>query len=207
MAKLDRAFYARPTLDVARELLGKVLVHNTGDRGRLAGRIVETEAYVGPTDQASHASRGLTPRASIMFGPPGRAYIYLIYGMYWCLNIVTESEGFPAAVLVRAVEPVEGIATPTDGPGKLCRAMLIDGGLNGTDITGDTLYMEDDGAPPPEVETGPRVGVDYAGEWAAKQWRFYVKGSRYVSRAGKGAAGRNRAEMLLSSENDTLRVQ
>jgi DNA-3-methyladenine glycosylase len=120
-----------------------------------------------------------------MFGPAGHAYIYLIYGMYYCLNIVTEGEGYPAAVLLRAIEPLEGIDMATNGPGKLCRALMIDGSLNGTDMTGDVLFVEDCGGPPPATESGPRIGVSYAGEWANLPWRFHVKDSAFVSRPSK----------------------
>jgi len=193
-ATLPRSFYERPTLVVARELLGKILVHDSA-AGTASGRIVETEAYVGPDDLACHASRGRTPRTDVMFGPPGRAYIYFIYGMYYCLNAVTEGEGYPAAVLIRAIEPLTGIdlmrarrhKTRRDrelanGPGKLCLALSIDRDLNRADLTSGPLRIEDDGSPRPRVETSPRIGVGYAGEWAAKPWRFTVKGSTFVSK-------------------------
>src|SRR5437867_10734681 len=152
---LDRSFYERPTLDVARDLLGRVLVRRLNAR-RLAGKIVETEAYVGPHDLACHASKGHTPRTSIMFGPAGFAYVYMIYGFHFCLNAVTESEGYPAAVLIRAVEPLENVdcmralrkqperdSNIASGPGKLCMALSIDKKLNGEDLTGSVLWIED----------------------------------------------------------------
>jgi DNA-3-methyladenine glycosylase len=192
--KLDREFFRRPTLDVASELLGKVLVRRINGR-ILAGRIVETEAYVGPHDLACHASRGRTPRTEIMFGPPGFAYVYMIYGVYFCLNAVTENEGFPAAVLIRAVEPLQNVQVMrafrnavkrdtniSSGPGKLCMAMGIDRQLNGEDLTGRTLSIEDRGFTPDRIATSPRVGVDYAGEFKDKPWRFYVEGNPHVSR-------------------------
>lgn len=193
--RLLRSFYDRPAVDVARDLLGKFLVHQLPDEKRV-GRIVETEAYVGPQDRACHASRGRTNRTAVMFGPPGFAYVYLIYGMYDCFNIVTERDGFPAAVLIRALEPVsapelsvrydqrrqwERIAS---GPGKLTRFMRIDRRLNGTDLCGSVLYLEDWGhiIEPQEIVVTTRINVDYAGEWKDKPLRFYLKHSPSVSR-------------------------
>ncbi len=178
-ATLPRAFYARPTLVVARELLGKTLVHAT--EVRHAGRIVETEAYVGPDDLASHARVGQRGRAAIMYGMPGVAYVYFIYGMHYCFNAVTETDGYPGAVLVRAIEPLEH-ADRGHGPALVCRALHIDRGCNGLDLTSSALSIED--APPvPDqaVRAGPRVGVDYAGDWAAHPWRFWVADSPHVS--------------------------
>lgn len=177
-------FYDRPALIVARELLGKTLVHQVGGR-RLAGRIVETEAYVGEHDLACHASKGRTARTDVIFGPPGRAYVYLIYGMYYCFNVVTLPDGVAAAVLVRGVEPLEGIppSEATNGPGKLCRAMGITLAQNRKDLRGDEIFIED--APPiprGRVLRGPRIGVDYAGEWADKPYRLWVKDSPGVSK-------------------------
>ncbi|ACG75567.1 DNA-3-methyladenine glycosylase [Anaeromyxobacter sp. K] len=186
--KLPQAFYARDTRTVARALLGKVLVHLDGGVRR-AARIVETEAYHGPDDRASHARAGPTPRAAIMFGPPGRAYVYLIYGTSHCMNVVTGPEGFPSAVLIRAAEPIEGCLHSTRGPGNLCRALAIRREHdNGRDLGGDDLFVED--APPPAeaVVTGPRVNVGYAGAWAARPWRFALRGSPWVSRPAPGAA-------------------
>ena len=160
--KIPRSFYEQSTLDVARQLLGKYLVRKHPD-GTTVGRIVETEAYVGPEDKACHASRGRTARTEIMFGPAGHAYVYLVYGFHHMLNIVTEQIDFPAAVLIRAVEPVRGIALMKErrgiedprhlasGPGKLCEAFAIDRTLNGSDLCGSVLYVRDDGDPSPTV--------------------------------------------------------
>ncbi|MBI3722814.1 DNA-3-methyladenine glycosylase [bacterium] len=164
-------------------MLGKRLVRRTGD-GERTGRIVEVEAYVGEDDGACHARWGRTPRGSILFGPPGRAYVFLIYGMYHCLNFVVEREGFPAAILVRAVEPLSGIEAPTNGPGKVCLAFAIDRSLNGEDTTrSKTLWLEE-GEHEEKIATSPRVGVAYAGRvWAAKPWRFFLAGNAFVSKA------------------------
>jgi len=180
-SKLPRAFYARDTRVVARELIGKVLVHRDGGTFR-AARIVETEAYHGPGDRASHARFGRTARADIMFGPPGVAYVYLIYGRSHCMNVVTGAEGFPAAVLLRAAEPVENCLHSTRGPGNLCRALAIRRSHdNGRDLTGGDLFLLD--APRPgRIVTGPRVNVHYAGAWARHPWRYALAGSPWVSR-------------------------
>lgn len=190
--KLPRSFYEQPTLDVARQLLGKFLVREHPD-GTTVGRIVETEAYVGPEDKACHASKGRTARTEVMFGPAGYAYVYLIYGIYDCLNLVTESVDYPAAVLIRAVEPVGGVEimkarrkTGTlhdlaSGPGKLCRAFAIDRKLNGGDLCGKVLFVEDRGEPVSKIVTTPRIGVDYAGAWKRKPWRFLIKGNKFIS--------------------------
>ena len=193
-AKLSRSFYSRSALDVASDLLGKALVRRFGRRN-LIGKIVETEAYVGPHDLACHASKGHTPRTSVMFGPPGHAYVYMIYGFYFCLNVVTEPIGYPAAVLIRAVEPLESVdlmrelrnnpvqeTNIASGPGKLCMAMSIDRQLNGADLLGTTIWIEDRKLDPGPIRTSPRVGVDYAGEYREKPWRFFVEGSPHVSR-------------------------
>jgi DNA-3-methyladenine glycosylase len=179
---LTRDFYARKTVTVAKDLLGRVLVHQDGDVRR-AGRIVETEAYVGPHDLACHASKGRTARTEVLFGQPGIAYVYLIYGMYDCFNAVTEEEGHASAVLVRAVSPIENCEGKTDGPGKLCRAMRITRTHNRLDLTGSELFIEE-GTPvsPRKVERGPRIGVDYAGEWAHEPLRFFLRGDPHVSR-------------------------
>ena len=192
--KLKRQFFQRPTLEVARNLIGKVLVRRV--RGRnLAGKIVETEAYVGPHDLACHASKGKTSRTSIMFEAGGCAYVYMIYGFYFCLNAVTEAEDYPAAVLIRAVEPLDHLnvmrkfrkypdrdTNIASGPGKLCMAMGIDKTLNGEDLTGDTLWIEDRRLAVGRIVVSPRIGVDYAGEYKDKPWRFYVEGNPHVSR-------------------------
>ncbi len=191
--KIPRAFYLQPTLDVARQLLGKHLVRKH-EEGTTVGRVVETEAYIGPEDKACHASRGRTPRTQIMFGNAGYAYVYLIYGFHHMLNIVTEAADFPAAVLIRAVEPLQGVELMAkrrgtqerrnlaSGPGKLCQAFAIDRTLNGSDLCGQLLYLADSGKPAPKFVTTPRIGVDYAGEWTHKPWRFVVNGSDFISR-------------------------
>jgi DNA-3-methyladenine glycosylase len=183
--KLSRAFYAREdTLLVARELIGLHLVHDDGSL-RQVGRIVETEAYMGPEDLAAHSARGRTPRTEIMFGPPGHAYVYFIYGFWNCMNIVTSRKGVPHAVLLRAVEPVEGIEDKTWGPGLMCRAMRIDRTLNGEDLCGERLWLERPrgSVPPVQISRSPRIGVDYAGRWAKRPWRFFDRASPYVSTA------------------------
>jgi DNA-3-methyladenine glycosylase len=192
--KISRSFYEQPTVDVARQLLGKYLVRKHPD-GKTVGRIVETEAYVGPHDLACHAARGRTARTEIMFGRPGHAYVYFIYGMYHCLNIVTEEIDHASAVLIRALEPVEGIdlmkkrrrseelRNLANGPGKLCLALAIDKALNGADMCGgNVLYVEDRGEAKLKISATPRIGVDYAGKWKDKPWRFLVRGSEFVSK-------------------------
>ncbi|OWW19518.1 DNA-3-methyladenine glycosylase [Noviherbaspirillum denitrificans] len=180
--RLPRKFYARATEEVARDLLGKHLVHVDGGIERRA-RIVEVEAYIGAHDLASHSSKGVTPRTSIMYGPPGHAYVYLIYGMHHCMNVVTEPEGNGAAVLLRAVEPVANIEGNTRGPGLLCRALGIDKRFNGHDLLSEDFYIA---APPREeafsIVTRPRIGVAYAGAWAEAPLRFYIEGNGFVSK-------------------------
>jgi DNA-3-methyladenine glycosylase len=166
---------------VARDLLGKCLVHR-GDGAPRVSRIVEVEAYLGPHDLAAHSARGLTPRTRVMFGPPGYAYVYLIYGMYQCMNVVTQAEGKASAVLLRAVEPIQNVTGRTQGPGLLCRAMGIDGRLNGHDLLSRNFYIADDGTEVESIVKRPRIGVDYAGHWAKRLLRFYVRGNPYVSR-------------------------
>ena len=204
MSRIGRDFFARDTLIVARELLGQRLVRLL-DGARLSGRIVEVEAYVGDGDRACHASRGRTQRNATMFGPPGHAYVYFIYGMHHCLNAVTEREGYPAAVLIRALEPLEGIEKMrarrwpelvegrggrpdlqlTSGPAKLCQALEIDRQLDGADLCAPAplLFLEEDTPVPDEaIATGPRVGVRGDQVAVTIPWRFYVRGNRYVSR-------------------------
>jgi DNA-3-methyladenine glycosylase len=182
MLKLPRGFYDRDTIDVAKDLLGKHLVHVCGGVERV-GRIVETEAYLGPHDLAAHSAKGLTARTKVMFGPPGYAYVYLIYGIYNCMNVVTQREGVASAVLLRALEPVKNIDGRTQGPGLLCRAMHIDRKQNGHDLVADDFYIADPGSHRTlGIVRRPRIGVDYAGHWARRLLRFYVKGSKYVSR-------------------------
>ena len=182
MRKLSRDFYDRDTIEVAKDLLGKHLVHVHGGVERV-GRIVETEAYLGPHDRAAHSARGLTPRTRVMFGPPGHAYVYLVYGMHWCMNVVTEEEGHASAVLLRALEPVANLEGRTQGPALLCKAMGITGTLTGHDLMSGDLFVADPGpAPPLAIVKRPRIGVDYAGHWARRLLRFYIKGNAFVSR-------------------------
>ncbi len=181
---MPESFYARPALVVARELLGTLLVVEEAGQRRV-GRIVETEAYIGEHDLACHAAKGLTPRTEVMFGPPGVAYVYLIYGMHHCFNVVTDASGVGAAVLVRAVEPVEGLPpeTRTDGPGRLCKALGLTLTHNRQALCSPSLHLRP-GTPVPEsrVSRGPRIGVDYAGAWAAEPFRLWVRDSQHVSK-------------------------
>lgn len=188
---LSRTYFDRPTVTVARSLVGKYLVRAVEGR-ILAGKIVEVEAYVGPKDKACHASKGRTPRTDVMFGPAGVAYVYLIYGMYHCLNVVTEREEFPSAVLIRAIE-LDGELI--DGPGRLCRALAIDRGLNRADLTeGKSLWFEDRGVVLKRGELGAhtRIGVDYAGAWAKKLWRFRLRTVTAYAKAGRTKNGGRR---------------
>ena len=180
--KLARSFFDRDTTRVAQELLGKHLVHVVAGEERV-GRIVETEAYLGPHDLAAHSARGFTPRTKVMFGAPGHAYVYLIYGMHWCMNVVTEEEGHASAVLLRALEPVTNIEGRTQGPALLCKAMGITGALTGHDLASDDLFIVDPGPEPAfKIVKRPRIGVDYAGHWARRLLRFYIKGNAFVSK-------------------------
>lgn len=183
--RLERSFYDRPAETVARDLLGTLLVHDTPS-GRCIGRIVEVEAYLGPGDLAAHTSRGRTARTRAMFGPPGHAYVYLIYGMYHCLNVVTGPEGSGTAVLLRALAPLQGLDASTSGPGRLCRAMEINLEHYAMDLCSDRLWLATDQAPAPSaIATSPRIGVDYAKEWADKPLRFFVPGHPAVSKVPK----------------------
>ena len=178
---LPRSFYDRDTIVVAQELLGKHLVHVVAGVERV-GRIVEVEAYLGPHDLAAHSARGRTKRTEVMFGPPAHAYVYFIYGFWNCLNVVTAAEGVPHAVLIRALEPVAGIDDTTHGPGLLCRALHIDRQLNGVSLRQAPLWIERPAAyRRPRVARSERIGVDYAGDWARKPWRFFDRDSPYVS--------------------------
>ena len=182
MKKLPRAFYDRATVLVAHELLGKLLVYRTQKVERI-GKIVEVEAYLGAHDLAAHSSKGLTERTKIMFGPPGFAYVYLIYGVHHCLNVVTEGEGHGAAILLRAIEPVKNILGRTCGPGLLCRALEIDRRRNAHDLLSDNFFItEPEVAGKISIVKRPRIGVDYAGDWAKKRLRFYIQGNPFVSR-------------------------
>ncbi len=202
---LERPFFERPTHEVARDLLGVWVVRSTPE-GLSGGPIVETEAYGGPEDRASHARAGLTRRTTPMFGESGHAYVYLVYGMHECLNVVAYSGATAGAVLIRAIAPVLGVdeirqrrGRPTDpadrlcsGPAMLCQALGVDRSLDGHDLTlGEGLWLARGDSPlagdsplPVKVATGPRIGVDYAGVWAAKPWRFWIAGHRSVSRQG-----------------------
>lgn len=195
--KLQREFYVRPkVLEVARDLLGKLLVVPVGDGVRVSGMIVETEAYQGPQDRASHAYGGRrTNRTETMYSRGGVVYVYFVYGMYYQFNVVSNVEEIPHAVLVRAVEPVEGLdvmrqrrmpATDknlTNGPGKLCIAMGIDRRLNRADLLGDTVWLEEfREIPRTKIARGPRIGIDYAEKWIDKPWRFWIRDNKFVSR-------------------------
>lgn len=201
MMKLDRNFFARDTLTVAKELLGKVLVHRVDDKV-LKGKIVETEAYLGLKDKAAHSYGGKkTKRVEVMYGPPGTAYVYLIYGMYHCLNMITEKVGVPEGVLIRGIEPLEGIEDMainrfgkqlvdltnyqkknlTNGPGKLSMALQIDKSLYGEDLCGNKLYVEKNQEKFTIIET-TRIGIDYAEEAKDFPYRFYIDGNKYVSK-------------------------
>jgi DNA-3-methyladenine glycosylase len=182
MHRLPRSFYARDTIDVARDLLGKYLVHVIDGAERI-GRIVETEAYIGAHDLASHSSKGITARTKVMFGPPGFAYVYLIYGVHHCVNVVTEKEGHGAAVLLRALEPIRNVDGKTSGPGLLCKAMGIDLRLNTHDLLSEDFYIADSGEGEPlTIIERPRIGVDYAGDWATRELRFYIKDNPWISK-------------------------
>lgn len=194
-SRLQRDFFNRPTPAVARDLLGKRLVR-LEDSQRLSGIIIETEAYRGEEDQGCHAKAGMTPRTRVMYGPPGHAYIYFTYGMHWMLNVVTEGEGFPAAVLIRAIRLLEGqevVASRrkgqppqswTDGPAKLCQALNIDGRLNGVDICAPNapLFIEMGVSVPDwSVTITPRVGLNSVAEpWKSKPWRYLVEDYRFL---------------------------
>jgi DNA-3-methyladenine glycosylase len=184
---LKRSFYNRPAIEVARDLLGKVVVH-----GPTAGIIVETEAYLGGDDLASHSARGITDRTRVIFGPPGHAYVYFVYGMYECLNLVSEPEGRPGCVLIRALEPVAGIEImrrrrpaarkPEDlasGPGKLTLALAITRLQNGADVTRGSLVVRESAEPRPvEIAVSPRIGIS---QCADLPLRFFIRGNRFVS--------------------------
>ena len=182
LERLPRAFFDRDTEQVARELLGKYLVHRLHGEEKIA-RIVEVEAYLGPHDLAAHTSKGLTKRTRAMFGPPGHAYVYLIYGMHHCMNIVTEPDGTGAAVLLRALEPVQNISSNTKGPALLCKALGITLEDYGRDVCGNDFYVAAAAHEEPfKIVARPRIGVDYAGEWAAKPLRFYIEGNQFISK-------------------------
>lgn len=192
LTPLPRSFYARDVLVVAPECVGKLLVHASPE-GLAAGRIVECEAYRGPEDRAAHSFNGRrTARTEAMFGPPGTIYMFRLYGSSWAINLVTGREGEPQAVLVRALVPVLGVelmsarrGIPPDrreisnGPGKLCQALGLDGSMYGKDLTVGPVFLAE--GTRPEVGRSPRINIDYAGEWIEKPWRFYERGCRHVS--------------------------
>ena len=197
--KLQREFFTRPNvLKVARELLGRLLVVPARDGTRVSGIIVETEAYRGPKDRASHAYAGRrTKRTETMYGLGGTAYVYFVYGMYYQFNVVTNLRDVPHAILIRALEPVEGLEwmrrrrqeqpdrNLTNGPGKLCMALGIDRQLDQADLLHDQVWIEEGRqAPKRLIASGPRVGIDYAEEWVDKPWRFWIKDNLFVSRKG-----------------------
>lgn len=195
--KLPRSFYTRPNVvTVARDLLGKLLVVPASNGQRVSGVIVETEAYRGPLDRAAHSYGGRrTQRTEPMYAIGGTAYVFFVYGMYYQFNVVTNAAETPHAILIRALEPVEGIELMrkrrhnqldrnlTKGPGKLCIALGIDRKLDGADLLGNEVWLED--RPPirrSQINSGTRIGIDYAGEWINKPWRFWIKDNPYVSR-------------------------
>ena len=196
---IDHALVSGDAVSTARSLLGLLLVRED-EHGRRIGRIVETEAYAGPDDRASHARAGRTPRTAVMFGPPGIAYVYLVYGLHHCLNVVCGADGAASAVLIRALEPVEGLPLMRDrrgraggdddrlaaGPARLCQALAVDRSFTGDDLlTPGRLWLAatPTGVPAAAIVSGPRIGVDYAGaRWAARPWRFGVAGSPSLSR-------------------------
>jgi len=188
--RISKNFYTRPTLRVAKELLGKYLVRKIGKK-KLAGEIVETEAYIGPKDKASHAYRWkMTERNKVEYLEGGRIYIYLCYGMYWQLNFTTEKKGKPECVLIRALEPVLKYKEPKEiknlanGPGKLCRWLKLDKSFNGEELhKSKRIWLEDRGEKikKSRIKTSKRIGIDYADSWAEKPWRFYIKDNPCVS--------------------------
>lgn len=198
---LPRRFYERPVLVVAKEIIGKLLVHRTRE-GTTVGRIVEAEAYRGPADRAAHSYGGRrTARVEAMYGPAGHAYVFFVYGMHWQFNVVTGAVDEPHAILIRAVEPIAGLSLMskrrgmpatkrelTNGPGKLCAAFAIDGDAYGADLCRGSLFLAEE--PQPSVRRvlrSPRVGIDYAGAWAKKPWRFTEALNPWVSRPPKGS--------------------
>ncbi len=190
--KLNKEFYLCDGMTLSRALLGKVLCRKT-ENGILKARIVETEAYMGQGDKAAHASKGKTDRTAVLFEDGGRAYIYLIYGMYCCLNISANGKDIPDCVLIRALEPLQGMESmcksrKTDkilnlcsGPGKLCQAMQLSKQDNATDLTGEQIWIEDDGFVVKEIAASKRINIDYAEEAIDFLWRFYIPDSAYLS--------------------------
>lgn len=201
MKKLERNFYNRDSITVAKELLGKILINKVGDKV-LSAKIVETEAYMGVTDKAAHSYGGKrTDRVEVMYGESGFVYVFMIYGMHNCFNVVVNEKEIPQAVLVRAVEPVNGLESMVEsrfnkkydeitkrqrilisnGPGKLCKAMGIDRTFNRKDLCKNEIYIEDDKESDFEIVTSKRIGIDYAEEAKDYLWRFYIKDNPYVS--------------------------
>jgi DNA-3-methyladenine glycosylase len=195
--KLPRDFYTRPNVvTVARDLLGKLLVVPADNGKRVSGRIVEAEAYRGPQDRAAHSYGGRrTKRTEVMYGIGGTAYVFFVYGMYYQFNVVTNVAETPHAVLIRAIQPVEGIELMrkrrhgqsdhnlTNGPGKLCIAMGIDRELDAADLLGNRVWLEGaEHIPRLRIASGPRIGIDYAEGWVDKPWRFWIKDNPYVSK-------------------------
>lgn len=190
MAKLPRKFFQQPTSELAQALLGKRLVRVWRGR-RLSGLIVETEAYLGVKDRAAHTFGGRdTERVKSMYLPGGHAYVYFIYGMHYCLNVVAGKKGVPEAVLIRALEPDATVQERCDGPGRLCKALRIDKALDGSDLRGEILFIEQPSVrrDKEEIGSGPRIGVDYAGDAAAWPLRFFWKGNLHLSRKERPVA-------------------
>lgn len=182
MQKLPRSFYNRDTITVAKELLGKYIIHKSNNIKRI-GKIVEVEAYLGEHDLAAHSSKGITKRTEVMFGPPGYVYVYLIYGMYYCMNIVTEGEGQGSAILLRAIEPIQNIEGRTQGPGLLCKSLHINKQHNKHDLLSNDLYIAASiKSDPFTIAKSSRIGVSYAKHWAKRLLRFYIKGNAFVSK-------------------------
>mgnify|MGYP000907705268 FL=1 len=196
MKRLELSFYQRNSVLLAQKLLGKYLIRNIGG-DRIMTKIVETEAYMGPEDKAAHSyNNRRTQRTEVMFGRPGKAYVYMIYGMYYCLNIVAGEEEIPEAVLIRGVEPIEGIEilkqnrkikgkqinNLTNGPGKLCEALAIDKSLNGSDLVFRNEIYILDSKEKPDIVKSKRINIDYAEEYVNKLWRFYIRDNIFVSR-------------------------
>jgi DNA-3-methyladenine glycosylase len=202
LKRLNKNFFQQDTFFIAQSLLGKFIIRKINNNF-LVAKITETEAYYGSNDLASHASKGKTPRTKLMFDQPGLAYIYLIYGMYYCFNIVTEKKDFPAAILIRAVEPIEGLKiihknrkTPlaqfskpkpqlTNGPGKFCQAFMIDKNLNGENlISSPKIYLAQnyqETIKSAQIKKAKRIGIDYAGSYKNKLWRYYLKNNPFIS--------------------------
>ncbi|MGH2402382.1 MAG: DNA-3-methyladenine glycosylase [Candidatus Limnocylindria bacterium] len=191
---VTRTWFDRPSVEVARDLLGARLVHHSPD-GTVAGRIVEVEAYSGPEDLAAHSSRGRTTRNAVMFGPPGHLYVYLVYGLHHCMNVVAGPGEKPEAVLIRALEIDEGIdlahvrrgpraphGRMAAGPGNVGQALGINRSHNGADLLAGPIRVEPRSGPVPPMRSGPRIGVDYAGDWAARPMRYWIADDPHVSR-------------------------